>query len=671
MHRYSTLLFAVGLVSCSALTACIDDVITAKDQGDPIGFTTSVNTHSRTSLIHTTENLDSFRIYAYCPDGLEFFHDLLVTKVDPDEIEDNYYAFHWSIEGGPYFYPRDAAWVDYYAYRFISGINGHYSRNSFLPHSSTPEEGRRIDITAAKQMIHDFRPYQRPQEQEDLIIEHKRSYNDEVSGVELHFHHALSQIELKAYSPNNNTRVMVAGAWFCNIINNGDVTFPQAKVSGIGDDQLYWTLPGRQNYDDANVVDEDKLLNGSNRSHYGWFFPEPVMLGRYLTEASTLPVVPDQGGDNTESTRGRSRADGDSSTGIPDDENWPDPAPPGEGHHTDYNHDGVCDHLVTDNIQASPYVSHLLTSKNTEHEGMDSTNMLLLPQQLVPYNKNREEDPKQQFYDEEGKPNNHGAYILLAIQVWMIHGDENHTHRHILFPYTDPEKWNINGLPVNADGIPWDNIGNRLDDEGFPVNNETGLPMYSEDDPTQRIDNNGNPVDAEGVIYDKNTGKPIDNYGYRYPDVNYSIGWKDVEKQFAWVCVPIDDKWEPGYKYTYILEFMGTNSGAGIYPPDDFDFGMGGVGIDGDISTACRENWKALPGQDYAGRYEIIPSQQCRLRDPGTMNSKKKWVGKKQGDPVLSKAIDFRVVVDEWNNRDIPVDMEDYYTPEEGHKKKK
>ncbi len=53
------------------------------------------------------------------------------------------------------------------------------------------------------------------------------------------------------------------------------------------------------------------------------------------------------------------------------------------------------------------------------------------------------------------------------------------------------------------------------------------------------------------------------------------------------------------------------------------------------------------------------------------MNSKKKWVGKKQGDPVLSKAIDFRVVVDEWNNRDIPVDMEDYYTPEEGHKKKK
>ena len=188
MHRYSTLLFAVGLVSCSALTACIDDVITAKDQGDPIGFTTSVNTHSRTSLIHTTENLDSFRIYAYCPDGLEFFHDLLVTKVDPDEIEDNYYALHWSIEGGPYFYPRDAAWVDYYAYRFISGINGHYSRNSFLPHSSTPEEGRRIDITAAKQMIHDFRPYQRPQEQEDLIIEHKRSYNDEVSGVELHFH---------------------------------------------------------------------------------------------------------------------------------------------------------------------------------------------------------------------------------------------------------------------------------------------------------------------------------------------------------------------------------------------------------------------------------------------------------------------------------------------------
>ncbi|MDE5921222.1 MAG: fimbrillin family protein [Paramuribaculum sp.] len=657
-------------------------MITAQDQGDPIGFTTSVNTHSRTSLIHTTENLDSFRIYAYCPDGLEFFKDLLVTKVDPDSIEANYYALHWSIEGGPYFYPRDAAWVDYYAYRFISGIDGHYSRNSFLPHSSTPEEGRRIDINAAKQMIHDFRPYQRPQDQEDLIIEHKRSYNDEVSGVELHFHHALSQIELKAYSPNNNTRVYVAGAWFCNIINNGDVTFPQPKVSGIGDDQLYWTLPGRQNYDDATVVDPDQLLKGSNRSHYGWFFPEPVMLGFSINEPTSLPVIPDEGDDNEgdnedETTRARSRADGDETTpGIPDDENWPDPAPPGEGHHTDYNNDGVCDHLVTENMTASRYISHLLTNKNTEHDGMDATNMLLLPQQLVPYNKNREEDPKQQFYDEEGKPNNHGAYILLAIQVWMIHGDENHMHRHILFPYTDPEKWNINGLPVNADGIPWDNIGNRLDDKGFPVNNETGEPMYSDPDQTQRIDNFGNLVGDDGVIYDKNTGKPIDNYGYRYPDVNYSVGWKEVRKQFAWVCVPIDDKWEPGYKYTYILEFMGPKSGAGIYPPDDFDFGMGGVGIDGEISTACRDNWKALPGQDYADRYEIIPSQQCRLRDPGTMNSKKKWVGKKQGDPVLSKAIDFRVVVDEWNNRDIPVDMEDYLTPppsssDSGNKKSK
>ncbi|MDE5723191.1 MAG: fimbrillin family protein [Paramuribaculum sp.] len=657
-------------------------MITAQDQGDPIGFTTSVNTHSRTSLIHTTENLDSFRIYAYCPDGLEFFKDLLVTKVDPDSIEANYYALHWSIEGGPYFYPRDAAWVDYYAYRFISGIDGHYSRNSFLPHSSTPEEGRRIDINAAKQMIHDFRPYQRPQDQEDLIIEHKRSYNDEVSGVELHFHHALSQIELKAYSPNNNTRVYVAGAWFCNIINNGDVTFPQPKVSGIGDDQLYWTLPGRNNYDDATVVDPDQLLKGSNRSHYGWFFPEPVMLGFSINEPTSLPVIPDEGDDNEgdnedETTRARSRADGDETTpGIPDDENWPDPAPPGEGHHTDYNNDGVCDHLVTENMTASRYISHLLTNKNTEHDGMDATNMLLLPQQLVPYNKNREEDPKQQFYDEEGKPNNHGAYILLAIQVWMIHGDENHMHRHILFPYTDPEKWNINGLPVNADGIPWDNIGNRLDDKGFPVNNETGEPMYSDPDQTQRIDNFGNLVGDDGVIYDKNTGKPIDNYGYRYPDVNYSVGWKEVRKQFAWVCVPIDDKWEPGYKYTYILEFMGPKSGAGIYPPDDFDFGMGGVGIDGEISTACRDNWKALPGQDYADRYEIIPSQQCRLRDPGTMNSKKKWVGKKQGDPVLSKAIDFRVVVDEWNNRDIPVDMEDYLTPppsssDSGNKKSK
>ena len=124
MHRYSISLLTAGVLACSALTSCIENVITAEDPGDPIGFVTSVNTISRAGLIHTTQNLDSFRVYAFCPDGTIFFNNNLVTKADPNDIENNYYHLSWNIEGGPFFYPRDAAWLDYWVYRYIKGFEG-------------------------------------------------------------------------------------------------------------------------------------------------------------------------------------------------------------------------------------------------------------------------------------------------------------------------------------------------------------------------------------------------------------------------------------------------------------------------------------------------------------------------------------------------------------------
>lgn len=38
-------------------------------------------------------------------------------------------------------------------------------------------------------------------------------------------------------------------------------------------------------------------------------------------------------------------------------------------------------------------------------------------------------------------------------------------------------------------------------------------------------------------------------------------------KAYGYTCVPIDTEWLPGKKYVYNLEFCGTQSGAGIYPP--------------------------------------------------------------------------------------------------------
>lgn len=575
MHRYSISLLAAGLLVCNALTSCIENEIVAEDKGDPIGFVTSVNTLSRAGHLHTTENLDSFRVYAFCPDGTIFFDDNLVTKVDPDSIQNNYYHLSWNIEGGPFFYPRDAAWLDYWCYRYIKGFEGSfYNRETqeYLP--------KGVDITFERQMIHNFEPVDELPEQEDPIIEHKRSYNNEVSGVELHFHHATSQIELYAYAPNRNVRVMVAAAFFCNIIDHGDIIFPQPKPYGIGDNSLYWVLPDRNEYG---------VVNEFHRRHYGDYFEEPIMLGHSIAGsiANRFPSI-----SNKQSSK--SRADGDAGEGTEGGDNsGVEPGVGGLYDHTDYDNDGVCDHLVLEDITQPDTLTHLLTMRNNKR------NMLLVSQKLTEWNRNRHTE-----YTGEGSNkkaivsdsvNNHGAYIMLLVSIYNIHGTPEHMHRHQIFPYRQPEVKDENGTIIT----------------------------------------------------------PADQRGYD-------------PYEFAWVAMPIDTDWKPGCKYTYILEFMGSNSGAGLYPPDDLD-------LFGDLSANWVEDpsygnspaerpWQVSGPQEPINseeykyprpdkkrpEYKIVPNPWVRFWDPGTEDSQHNWVKKKQGDPVLGKPIDFKVVVDEW-----------------------
>ncbi|MDE5688906.1 MAG: fimbrillin family protein [Paramuribaculum sp.] len=577
LHRYSISLLAAGLLVCNALTSCIENEIVAEDKGDPIGFVTSVNTHSRAGHIHTTENLDSFRVYAFCPDGTIFFENNLVTKIDPDSIQNNYYHLSWNIEGGPFFYPRDAAWLDYWCYRYIKGFEGtFYNRETqeYLP--------KGVDVTFERQMIHNFEPVDELPDQEDPIIEHKRSYNNEVSGVELHFHHATSQIELYAYAPNRNVRVMVAAAFFCNIIDHGDIIFPQPKPYGIGDNSLYWILPERNEYG---------VVNEFHRRHYGDYFEEPIMLGHSIA-GSIANRFPNIANKNNGS---KSRADGDAGEGSEgnDGGSGVEPGVGGLYDHTDFNNDGVCDHLVLDDITQPDTLSHLLTMRNKKR------NMLLVSQKLTEWNRNRHIE-----YTGEGKNkkaivsdsvNNHGAYIMLLINIYNIHGTPEHMHRHQIFPYRQPEV----------------------------------------------KDENGNIV------------TPADQRGYD-------------PYEFAWVAMPIDTDWKPGCKYTYILEFMGNNSGAGLYPPDDLDlFGDPSANwveapsygitpaerpwqVTGPQEPINSEEYKYPRPNKKRNEYKIVPNPWVRFWDPGTEDSQHNWVKKKQGDPVLGKPIDFKVVVDEW-----------------------
>lgn len=112
-----------------------------------------------------------------------------------------------------------------------------------------------------------------------------------------------------------------------------------------------------------------------------------------------------------------------------------------------------------------------------------------------------------------------------------------------------------------------------------------------------------------------NTGiKPVDGghihqlfpvYKNQFGDVVYD------ETKYGYTCVPISGEWLPGKKYIYTLEFCGSNSGAGVYPPEPLPDDPEGV----------------TPPDD-----------------------------KKPGDPVLDSPITFSVTVEEWKT---PEDWDD------------
>lgn len=67
----------------------------------------------------------------------------------------------------------------------------------------------------------------------------------------------------------------------------------------------------------------------------------------------------------------------------------------------------------------------------------------------------------------------------------------------------------------------------------------------------------------------------------------------ETQKRFGWACIPVNTKWEPGYKYIYTLDF--TN-GAGKYPPEDPDVPGEDILTDPIRFTVDVEPWKTDDG---------------------------------------------------------------------------
>lgn len=114
---------------------------------------------------------------------------------------------------------------------------------------------------------------------------------------------------------------------------------------------------------------------------------------------------------------------------------------------------------------------------------------------------------------------------------------------------------------------------------------------------------------------DESTAAEGDNathYHLLFPETDAVYSSLDeVPARYAYTCVPVDFKWEPGMRYNYTLTFCGANSGGGLYPPTDLPDGLPEV----DDNTIIG-----------------IPD------------------GKKPGYPVLDNPITFTVHIDTWED---------------------
>lgn len=70
-----------------------------------------------------------------------------------------------------------------------------------------------------------------------------------------------------------------------------------------------------------------------------------------------------------------------------------------------------------------------------------------------------------------------------------------------------------------------------------------------------------------GADHPGGSDSPVGVEGDKHVHQLFPVSTKYNAEEYGYTCVPLTIDWKPGKKYVYNLEFCGTNSGAGVYPP--------------------------------------------------------------------------------------------------------
>lgn len=192
----NTKVSSLGLAVMLLATACSDDSVEMVNYGAEITFNTNVSRAQNISI----ENLNSFNVWAFSDitESAAFIDGLTATKVEGK----GYFAFDHSI-----FWPSDIQTLNFWA---VSGA-----------------EKESITKNNKKLSISNFTPDTDPLKQLDLIVAYNKVNRVEGTSVSLSFHHALSQIVVRAtegVEGDESKSITIKGAWIVNPAASGNLS---------------------------------------------------------------------------------------------------------------------------------------------------------------------------------------------------------------------------------------------------------------------------------------------------------------------------------------------------------------------------------------------------------------------------------------------------------------
>lgn len=216
-----------GMVAMLSMTfvSCSNDELKEAYQGEKITFTTKVGA-SRAQVINGVADLESFRVHAETdPKGENPFIDHKLAIKASEDNSTGIYELEQEI-----MWPDDAEEIEFWAYG--------------------PEGVGKPTHDGGTLHFSNFSPDKEPSNQKDLVVAYTKS--KKTSGaVPLNFHHALSQVEVRAKCGDGNKHVKIKSAWIANLNSEGNLWYDSKASENNYMSWKFDNTPSKQFYGES------------------------------------------------------------------------------------------------------------------------------------------------------------------------------------------------------------------------------------------------------------------------------------------------------------------------------------------------------------------------------------------------------------------------------------